>query len=359
MVDTAPSGATIMLGGTDTGKSPMTFKGVRAGKYPIRFVLDGYEPLEKEVEVRANQFTDLGTIALQPGKAIIDLSSLPTGAKVLQNGALLGTTPLRRDDLSPGDASFLLVLEGYFPREVKTSLAPKQTFKQEVTLAHPASSYAGSIRIRSESYSSTRPLLIALGPDLKSGSMTQSSKRGDFVVKFAGIWEGSELHAVTGEVVSQPAGIRWEPESFTLRFSEDAKAGSYECVADGKSYVAELSATAVGTTAVTKTTSIYKGAIHAQGNSSGAGTPLTITFAPDHKSGTMTQGSKSGDLVVKFNGVWDGPILRAVSGEVISKPKNIQWQPESFTLRLGEDGKRGTYECNSEGHLYTAELAAP
>jgi hypothetical protein len=73
----------------------------------------------------------------------------------------------------------------------------------------------------------------------------------------------------------------------------------------------------------------------------------------------MTQGSKSGDLVVKFNGVWDGPILRAVSGEVISKPKNIQWQPESFTLRLGEDGKRGTYECNSEGHLYTAELVAP
>jgi hypothetical protein len=44
---------------------------------------------------------------------------------------------------------------------------------------------------------------------------------------------------------------------------------------------------------------------------------------------------------------------------VISKPKTIQWKPESFTLRFTEDGKRGSYECNSEGHLYTAELSPP
>jgi hypothetical protein len=71
--------------------------------------------------------------------------------------------------------------------------------------------------------------------------MTQSSKSGDVVVKFAGIWDGSILRAVTNEVVSKPAKVKWDPESFTLRFSEDARNGSYECNADGKYYTAQLS----------------------------------------------------------------------------------------------------------------------
>jgi hypothetical protein len=104
---------------------------------------------------------------------------------------------------------------------------------------------------------------------------------------------------------------------------------------------------------------VYKGTIRAQGDESGSGTPVTIALADDRKSGTMTQTSKSGDTVVKFTGVWDGPTLRAVTGEVTANPRNIQWKPESFTLRFSEDWKRGSYECNSEGILYTAELSAP
>ena len=82
-------------------------------------------------------------------------------------------------------------------------------------------------------------------------------------------------------------------------------------------------------------------------------------MAADHNSGTMTQSSRSGDTVVRFSGIWDGDILRAVTNEVISKPKNVQWNPESFTLRFVEDGKHGWYECNSEGRIYSAELSPP
>ena len=82
-------------------------------------------------------------------------------------------------------------------------------------------------------------------------------------------------------------------------------------------------------------------------------------MAADHNSGTMTQSSRSGDTVVRFSGIWDGDILRAVTNEVISKPKNVQWNPESFTLRFVEDGKHGWYECNSEGRIYSAELSSP
>ena len=65
MLKTTPRGATVTLGGMDAGKSPVTFKGIRAGKYPLRISLDGYTPVEREVEVKAGQFVDLGTIALE------------------------------------------------------------------------------------------------------------------------------------------------------------------------------------------------------------------------------------------------------------------------------------------------------
>jgi serine/threonine protein kinase len=214
--------------------------------------------------------------------------------------------------------------------------------------------YEGTIHLKNEP-SWSRQLTITIGPDLKSGTMTQASLRGDVVVKFAGVWDGATLHAVTDEVVSAPKGINWDPESFTLRFADDSKSATYECAADGKNYVADLSAQSAP---AVKTAPIYKGTIRAKGES-GSGTPLTINLAADRKSGRMTQTSKSGDTVVRFNGIWDGDILRAVTNEVISKPKNVQWKPESFTLRFAEGGKRGSYECNSEGRLYTAELSPP
>jgi hypothetical protein len=62
---------------------------------------------------------------------------------------------------------------------------------------------------------------------------------------------------------------------------------------------------------------------------------------------------------VRFAGIWDGTTLRAVTGDVVAKPPKVQWQPESFTLRFDPDGKRGTYECVSEGKTYTADLATP
>jgi serine/threonine protein kinase len=214
--------------------------------------------------------------------------------------------------------------------------------------------YEGTIHLKNEPSWSV-PLAITIGSDLKSGTMTQSGRRGDVVVKFTGVWDGPTLHAVTDEVVSAPKGINWEPESFTLRFADDSASATYECFADGKTYIADLSAQSAPPV---KAAPIYKGIIRAKGES-GPGTPLTINLAVDCKSGTMTQTSKSGDTVVRFNGIWDGDILRAVTNEVISKPKNVQWKPESFTLRFAEDGKRGSYECNSEGRLYTAELSPP
>jgi hypothetical protein len=172
------------------------------------------------------------------------------------------------------------------------------------------------------------------------------------VVKYTGVWDGLILRAVTNEVVSKPNGVAWEPEAFTLQFSEDGKTATYECNADGKTYVADLTAQTLGSTTAAKLSSIYKGTIT-------GGTPLTIAFATDRKSGTMTQTAKSGDVVVKFAGIWDGATLRAVTNEVVSKPAKVKWDPESFTLHFSEDGRTGSYECSADGKYYTAQLSPP
>jgi hypothetical protein len=68
IVNTSPSRATVALGGLDAGKSPVTFKGVVAGKYQLHITLTGYAPVDRDIEVKAGQFLDLGTITLQRSK---------------------------------------------------------------------------------------------------------------------------------------------------------------------------------------------------------------------------------------------------------------------------------------------------
>jgi serine/threonine protein kinase len=297
VVKTSPSGATIMLDGKQL-LSPATFAQLKPGRYPVRVELNGYEPIEQQIDIRENQSTDLGTIALKAIKPV-ETTSTPTTPKVIPNAV-----------------------------------------------------YTGMIRIKFDGSDKTVPLTIMPGSDTKSGTMTQSSRKGDMVVKYTGVWDGIILRAVTSEVVSKPNGVQWEPESFTLQFSEDGKNATYECNSDGKIYVADLAVQTLASATATKLSSVYKGTIT-------GGTRLTIALGSDRKSGTMTQSAKSGDVVVKFNGVWDGPILRAVTNEVVSKPAKVKWDPESFTLQFSEDGRKGSYECSADGKYYTAQLSPP
>lgn len=265
----------------------------------MRVELGGYKTVEQEIEIRGNQTTDVGTISLKSNKPA-ETASVPAGPKAIPNAVYTGTIRQK----GPG---------------------------------------AGGYNV---------PVTITPAADSKSGTMTQTSHRGDMVVKYTGVWDGGVLRAVTSEVVSKPNGVAWEPEAFSLRFSDDGKNATYECNADGKTYVADLTAQSLGSTTAAKLTSVYKGTIT-------GGTPLTIAFAGDRKSGTMTQASRSGEVVVKFAGVWDGPLLRAVTNEIVSKSPKVKWDPESFTLKFSEDGKNGTYECNADGKYYTAQLSSP
>jgi PEGA domain len=224
----------VTLGGLGTKKTPATFD-ANTGKYSLFVELDGYEPIARDVEAKEGQLIDLETITLQRGKSKMDLSSTPRGAKIFQGDTSLGVTPFRRDDFPSGRTTFLLVAEGYLPREFTAQLNSKGLCKATISLAKPLSMYKGTI-------GGSVPITIKLGGDLKSGIMAQSSTRGETVVKFAGVWTGATLRAVTHDLLSKPEGILWEPESFTLHFSDDGKTVAYECNYGTEIFMASLAA---------------------------------------------------------------------------------------------------------------------
>ncbi|HOW80440.1 MAG TPA: SUMF1/EgtB/PvdO family nonheme iron enzyme [Verrucomicrobiota bacterium] len=80
LLKTAPSGATVTLGSEEVQTSPAEFKGVKIGKYPLRVSLEGYEEENREVEIRENEFTDLGTFTLTRSTGSLKLDSAPEGA---------------------------------------------------------------------------------------------------------------------------------------------------------------------------------------------------------------------------------------------------------------------------------------
>lgn len=79
-------------------------------------------------------------------------------------------------------------------------------------------------------------VMIVFNSDVKSGTMTQSNKRGDFVVKFTGVYDETGFRAVIGEIVSRPPGIQWVSESFTLWFYDEGKNATYRCLTGGDYY---------------------------------------------------------------------------------------------------------------------------
>jgi len=233
-INTSPPGATAALGGLGAKKTPVTFN-ANPGKYSLFIELDGYEPVAHEVEAREGELVDLGTIILQRSRTGVELATIPQGAKVFQGDKLLGTTPLHLDNFPSGQTNFLFVFKGYLPREIKAQLNSRETFKTTVTLAKALQVYKGMI-------SETVPITMKFGPQCASGIMTQSSTRGDTIVKFTGVWDGDTLRAMSREVVSKPEGILWEPESFAIRFSDDGKSAFYQCNYGTEMFVAKLSA---------------------------------------------------------------------------------------------------------------------
>ncbi|NQU06597.1 MAG: PEGA domain-containing protein [Calditrichaeota bacterium] len=147
-IETDPPGATITFNDIPVAdKTPLTFTNQPAGTHSISIEKSGYGTLVETVTIEKDK-TTTRSFTLRKEYAGLKVTSDPDGANVFMDDEMLGTTPLDRDDLSPGEGMLTVELEGYAPQtqpvRLKTDYKPTialflvlQTGSIEVTTIPP------------------------------------------------------------------------------------------------------------------------------------------------------------------------------------------------------------------------------
>jgi serine/threonine-protein kinase len=96
-----PKGAQIWLDGSDTGKKTPAAIDVAAGEHAISLKLPGFGTWTHEAEISPGQ-----QVVLEPSlkalPATVTVTTVPTGAQVVLDGAERGKSPLTIEDVTPG-----------------------------------------------------------------------------------------------------------------------------------------------------------------------------------------------------------------------------------------------------------------
>jgi hypothetical protein len=115
IVESTPQGASIYLDDEDTGRyTPSTLTGIETGMYTIRVELEGYEiPDDEWVTVKTDTPAMVRFNLTQEGGSI-EISSVPTGARIYCDGEDTGLQTDTVLELIPqGERTITLVKEGY------------------------------------------------------------------------------------------------------------------------------------------------------------------------------------------------------------------------------------------------------
>jgi len=112
-VNTDPAGATVAVGELAPKTSPVNLKDLRLGRYSVTITLAGYDTETRDIDIKANQVTDLGTIQLHRQVGTVAITSEPAGLnyELKPAGALFvnpadvrkGTTPANLNDVPAGN----------------------------------------------------------------------------------------------------------------------------------------------------------------------------------------------------------------------------------------------------------------
>ncbi|NQU06596.1 MAG: PEGA domain-containing protein [Calditrichaeota bacterium] len=112
-IETDPIGASISFNDLPIpGRTPLLLDNQPTGTHTIRIEKNGYGVLEETVTVEKDR-TVTKRFTLQQEYSGMNITSDPSGATVYLNGAYLGTTPLMRDDLTPGEGTLTVEMRGY------------------------------------------------------------------------------------------------------------------------------------------------------------------------------------------------------------------------------------------------------
>ncbi|NOY80706.1 MAG: PEGA domain-containing protein [Kiritimatiellaeota bacterium] len=122
VVESKPAGASVEIDGEQVGKTPLVLRGLAPGRHRVRLVLDGYEPLVRQILVPGALPTAPYELRLRPGMLLVE--SAPPGAAVLKGTQVLGRTPVVLRGLPAGKQELRLVALGFVPQTVRAEVNP-------------------------------------------------------------------------------------------------------------------------------------------------------------------------------------------------------------------------------------------
>ncbi len=127
-VGSNPEGAIVRVNGDERGVTPLVIPDLELGSYTVRLEMKGFQADELTAELteespQARLEVDLERVAPpKPIRATLQIQSDPAGARVTIDGQDLGTTPIQRYRVRPGQRTLRLELEGFQPWQQAVSL---------------------------------------------------------------------------------------------------------------------------------------------------------------------------------------------------------------------------------------------
>jgi hypothetical protein len=150
VIRSTPSRAGVMVDGTWRGRTPITVRGLSLGTHAVRVIEEGYVSETRRVAVDARSAGTTVSFQLAPVRGAerparaaarpgaktgaLRVESRPSGAAVLIDGRVVGTTPLQISDLEPGSHQVRLELPGHRPWATATTVVAGQSVRVAASL---------------------------------------------------------------------------------------------------------------------------------------------------------------------------------------------------------------------------------
>lgn len=129
LLKTDPEGCNISVDGVSIGETPMLITSLSVkDRYSVKLAKTGYQPLVVEVRFDGRNPV-VREERLIPDSGAIEIVSEPSGAKVMVNGIVRGTAPIKVTGIPKGRAKVELALDGFKgeSRELAIAAGDEQT----------------------------------------------------------------------------------------------------------------------------------------------------------------------------------------------------------------------------------------
>lgn len=170
-IDTASiDGARVQIDGVDLGVTPLLNVPVEPGEHQLTLSLDRYLEYGETISIEGRAVEQHYQAVLEPAWAVVSLATAPSGADVLLDGKIIGTTPLNTEILQ-GRRDLTLKLAGHKAWQDDFDIIAGEDFAVPTVTLEPADGLvfirsnpsAASVTIGGE-FKGLTPLEVALPP---------------------------------------------------------------------------------------------------------------------------------------------------------------------------------------------------